>query len=982
MKTKIFKKFHKNHKNIFKLGLIASFFVVNLTTIPVFADNSSINVNINTDSLVLDLTPKSTEGTFVKSSDINIGISVTGPGGYTLNIRSSSGEICLYNTTNEECGFESISEAVSESDFNSSSDYINKWGYLPSKLNSEANTNFQPAPNEVGDTLDYVDDDNDTSGDYTISFGAKANLNTPTGSYSNDTFVITAVANLSCNPSASSIQEARCMQDLNSNTNQNAEAIIESMEFDKQYQLRDNRDWKTYYLAKMKDGRVWMTQNLDLDLTTPDNENYIELNGENTDLYWEDGGGVSDIWEPNRGTIDESAESEEDLYWEDSYSDPISIDVGEKYYYPNDDGTVSLYTSLASCEAEHNDGTCPHYHAGNYYNWLAAVTLNEDISSSASRNEVMPNSICPAGWRLPRGADVGLGFTIEYSDLAYTLKKEGIIYNFDEPWAEGEGLLKTTPLYYPIFSYIGNHIDPAERKTSLYWYGSTGNSWLTVQSPGVAFRNTFYLKNDLRNQSYAIDNIIGTYGMASAYGIDDNPGGSIRCLVRQENTGITTVAFDKNAEDTSGTMSSQTYYANTINTLPANGFTRSGYAFNGWNTKSDGSGDSFADEGEYYAITGTNANNITLYAQWDKLITITFATQGATGINFNDTVYTDGQTTLARPGQAYRIYGVYDTKYGLNNWSATTGFLENVSSPITTFTPTEEDATITLTGEEAAQNISTLTNSSDPVSSTCKNDPVSPELVYDPRDNEAYYVARLCDGNYWMLDNLRLDLTNQTVINALNSNNTNATTTQLNYLKNGGGSTTDQYPTAGLSGSNWTSGASFSVPQANNTYKNDVAPVTYGLGFGKTGVYYNYCAASSGTYCWGNGSSYNGSPTTDPDTNSYRDISGDICPKGWHLPTGNYNSGTTRVTEYGTLYASYSGASLGQGIAMRDALSASLSGYFNGSSRSGFGSSSSFLSSTWNNTSRVYSAYSTSTSINPGSTSDRRYGYSIRCMLN
>ena len=153
-----------------------------------------------------------------------------------------------------------------------------------------------------------------------------------------------------------------------------------------------------------------------------------------------------------------------------------------------------------------------------------------------------------------------------------------------------------------------------------------------------------------------------------------------------------------------------------------------------------------------------------------------------------------------------------------------------------------------------------------------------------------------------MLDNLRLDLTNSTVINDLSSANTNATDAQLAYLKGTStGTTSDQYPTAGLSGSEWSSSYSYSVPMVAARFKDNIAPVTYGYGSGKIGVYYNYCATSAGTYCWGNGTSYSGSLTSDPVTDSYRDIEGDICPAGWRLPTGNTNSGTTRITDYGTL---------------------------------------------------------------------------------
>lgn len=75
-----------------------------------------------------------------------------------------------------------------------------------------------------------------------------------------------------------------------------------------------------------------------------------------------------------------------------------------------------------------------------------------------------------------------------------------------------------------------------------------------------------------------------------------------------------TVTF--NANGGSGTMSPQV--ANTATALKANTFTRTGYAFSGWNTDAGGTGTSYAD-GAVYSFT----EDITLYAQWTALPTHT-----------------------------------------------------------------------------------------------------------------------------------------------------------------------------------------------------------------------------------------------------------------------------------------------------------------------------------------------------------------------
>lgn len=83
-----------------------------------------------------------------------------------------------------------------------------------------------------------------------------------------------------------------------------------------------------------------------------------------------------------------------------------------------------------------------------------------------------------------------------------------------------------------------------------------------------------------------------------------------------------TVTFDANGG--SGSMSAQVTAASQA--LSANAFTRSGFAFAGWNTAADGSGTAYADGASY-----DFAADVTLYAQWEALPTPTAtATPSAT----------------------------------------------------------------------------------------------------------------------------------------------------------------------------------------------------------------------------------------------------------------------------------------------------------------------------------------------------------------
>ncbi len=70
----------------------------------------------------------------------------------------------------------------------------------------------------------------------------------------------------------------------------------------------------------------------------------------------------------------------------------------------------------------------------------------------------------------------------------------------------------------------------------------------------------------------------------------------------------------------SGTMGDQTVNEFEPTALQNNAFTREGFVFEGWNTAIDGTGDYYAD-----GATVTLLDDLTLYAQWEQLYTITLA---------------------------------------------------------------------------------------------------------------------------------------------------------------------------------------------------------------------------------------------------------------------------------------------------------------------------------------------------------------------
>ena len=132
-----------------------------------------------------------------------------------------------------------------------------------------------------------------------------------------------------------------------------------SLSSGQQTQLMDTRDGKMYWVGKLPDGNCWMTQNLDLDLSTG-----TTLTPANTNILknWKPSASttttISDYYEPDTGK---------------------SYDAGNQAY----EGTY-----------DPSDPTTAHYLVGNYYQWSAATAGYTGTSQSTQ-------SICPKGWTLP-----------------------------------------------------------------------------------------------------------------------------------------------------------------------------------------------------------------------------------------------------------------------------------------------------------------------------------------------------------------------------------------------------------------------------------------------------------------------------------------------------------------------------------------------------------------------------------------------------
>ena len=123
-----------------------------------------------------------------------------------------------------------------------------------------------------------------------------------------------------------------------------------------------------------------------------------------------------------------------------------------------------------------------------------------------------------------------------------------------------------------------------------------------------------------------------------------------REVTNSSTTPTHTVHFEAN--NGTGNMSDQTVNEMEATALTQNAFTRTGYVFDGWNTAADGSGTYYAD-----GATVTLLSDLTLYAQWEKLYTITLAAVSNGSINASSMTAVE-ETTItltATPANGYEL---------------------------------------------------------------------------------------------------------------------------------------------------------------------------------------------------------------------------------------------------------------------------------------------------------------------------------------
>ena len=326
--------------------------------------------------------------------------------GYKIYLKTETSNNSLTGATLTDRSIQSITANTTKASFPN-----NTWGYSLNRVGTATadTATYSPVPT----TSTIIDDSTLLAGDYDLIFATKVDTATAPDQYST-ALVVSAIAEPKVVAGLLTITN---MQEMTS-------AICAGSSEGDTKQLVDTRDGNKYYVAKMKDGNCWMTQNLALDLSTSKT-----LTSADTD--------VSSSYTPKSNTKTTTTSG--------------ATSAGQSW-------------SLDNAYSETGD---MHALYGNYYTWSAATAGTGD--SLATDGKSATGSICPKGWQLPTGGSSG-----KFQALAKS-------YSITNDTA-GSTTLQGDPLYF----VMAGRINPSSGKLeSVGSYGQYQSS--TVHSTVTAY---------------------------------------------------------------------------------------------------------------------------------------------------------------------------------------------------------------------------------------------------------------------------------------------------------------------------------------------------------------------------------------------------------------------------------------------------------------------------------------------------------------
>ena len=430
------------------------------------------------------------------------------------------------------------------------------------------------------------------------------------------------------------------------------------------------------------------------------------------------------------------------------------------------------------------------------------------------------------------------------------------------------------------------------------------------------------------------------------------------------------------------------------------------YRFLGWSTDKDATTPTYTSQEDIMRSLDLTNGDVTLYAISEPGIVVSYNGNGADTTTNMDNVeqYTTDLTSTEQQVDLLASNFQRDG-YGFVGWSTDNEAWDHLTNESTSDDPTIYGPNQTITVDPTASTKLTLyaiwadlatdkngeeltfqtenlltTQLSDNENDTLANkDNGYVTALKDERNGEVYAVAKLADGNYWMIENLRLDdsatLTKDNGETKGNTNNPNLPLTN-NYA--------EQITSNKLSASSdtWCTNNDSACLDQSIINTNNIANTTTSPAFSQdftSSTHSNFdgnIASYSNYYNWYSATAGNGTSSVSSGT-----VAGDICPAGWKLPIGK------NTTYNGSFYQLNQALNNGSTDATASNRWRSFpnnfvySGYWDGSSANNRGGSGRYWSSTAGNTGNAYGLYFNSGRVYPGTDRDYKYyGYSVRCV--
>ena len=198
--------------------------------------------------------------------------------------------------------------------------------------------------------------------------------------------------------------------------------------------LKDKRENETYTVAKLKDGKCWMTQNLRLKLDTS-----TPLKPTDSD--------VTQNWTPNRNT-----ETTLSGRWD---QDPEGYKTVRSYYDSNKPEHGTYYTHTAA---------------------TAGTTANMN-----NNGDEATGSVCPKGWRLPRTTTRVDSLDNDFYNIAKRYSGSSV-WEASMSYFSGDHIISDDPIQFDEVGYRFVTGGIAGRYNYGFWWSSTIKNNTTAYS--------------------------------------------------------------------------------------------------------------------------------------------------------------------------------------------------------------------------------------------------------------------------------------------------------------------------------------------------------------------------------------------------------------------------------------------------------------------------------------------------------------------